>query len=136
MITKKLLLFNFRLSIYEDKSLKDSIPRFGIPRLQPGVECGVIRGRSRYPLLRGMNSTYKYYGTVFVIFEFHSFDPQASVADDLQVMHFVSGAWVSLFWGASGSCGGAPLTDGIINNATVSPTYKKPFDLIAKGLFC
>jgi len=29
--------------------------------------------------LRGMNSTYKYYGTAFVIFEFHSFDLQASV---------------------------------------------------------
>jgi len=26
--------------------------------------------------------------------------------------------------------------NGIINNATVNPTYKKPFDLIAKGLFC
>jgi len=24
------------------------IPRLGIPRLQPGNECGVIRGRSRY----------------------------------------------------------------------------------------
>ena len=29
-----------------------------------------------------MNSTYKNYGIVFVIFEFHSFDLQASVADD------------------------------------------------------
>jgi hypothetical protein len=29
-----------------------------------------------------MNSTYKYYGTAFVIFEFHSFDLQASVAND------------------------------------------------------
>jgi len=27
---------------------QSSIPRFGIPRLQPGEECGVIRGRSRY----------------------------------------------------------------------------------------
>jgi hypothetical protein len=55
-------------------------------------------------MLCGMNSTYKYYGTAFVIFEFHSFDLQASVADDLQVMHFVSEAWVSLLQGASGSC--------------------------------
>jgi hypothetical protein len=31
---------------------------------------------------------------------------------------------------------GAPLIDGIINNETASPTNKKPFDLIAKGLFC
>jgi hypothetical protein len=52
--------------------------------------------KSLYPLLRVMNSTYKYYGTAFVIFEFHSFDLQASVADDLQVVHFVSEAWVSL----------------------------------------
>ena len=33
--------------------------------------------------LWGMNSTYKYDGTAFVIFESHSFDQQASVADDL-----------------------------------------------------
>jgi len=33
--------------------------------------------------LWGMNSTYKYYGTALVIFEFHSFDLQASV-------HFIS----------------------------------------------
>jgi len=39
-----------------------------------------------------MNSIYKYYGTAFVIFEFHSFDLQSSVADDLQVMHYVSEA--------------------------------------------
>jgi hypothetical protein len=62
--------------------IEASIPRFGIPRLQLGEECAVTRGRSRYPLLCGMNSTYKYYGTAFVIFEFHSFDLQASVADD------------------------------------------------------
>ena len=31
-----------------------SIPRFGIPRLQPREECSVPRGRSRYPLLRGI----------------------------------------------------------------------------------
>jgi len=43
-----------------------------------------------------MNSAYKYYSTAFVIFEFHSFGLQASVADDLQVMRFVSEAWVSL----------------------------------------
>jgi len=36
-----------------------------------------------------MNSTYKYYGAAFVIFEFHSFDLQASV-------HSASEAWVSL----------------------------------------
>jgi hypothetical protein len=60
-----------------------SIPRLGIPRLKPGEECAVTRGRSRYPPLRGMNSTYKYYGAAFVIFEFHSFDLQTSVADDL-----------------------------------------------------
>jgi len=54
------------------------------------------RGRSHYPLLHGMNSTYKYYGTTFVIFEFHSFDLQTSVVDDLQVMHFISEAWISL----------------------------------------
>ena len=28
--------------------------RLGIPRLQSGVECAVTRGRSRYPLLRGI----------------------------------------------------------------------------------
>jgi hypothetical protein len=33
---------------------------------------------------------------MFVIFEFHSFDLQASVAGDLQIMHFVSEALVSL----------------------------------------
>ena len=42
------------------------------------------------------NSTYKYYCTAFVIFEFRSFDLQASVADDLQDMHSFSEAWVSL----------------------------------------
>ena len=45
-----------------------------------------------------MNSTYKYYSTAFAIFEFHSFDQQTSVADDLQVMHSVSEVWVSLNW--------------------------------------
>ena len=45
-----------------------------------------------------MNSTYKYYSTAFAIFEFHSFDQQTSVADDLQVMHSVSEDWVSLNW--------------------------------------
>jgi hypothetical protein len=60
-----------------------------------------------------MNSTYKYYGTTLVIFEFHSFDLQASVADDLQVMHFISEDWVSLLQGASGSCWkGLHLTAG------------------------
>ena len=39
--------------------------------------------RVSHPPLRGMNSTYKYYGVAFVIFEFHSFDLQASVVDDL-----------------------------------------------------
>ena len=57
--------------------------RLGITRIQPGEECAVTRGRSCYPLLRGMNSTYKYYGAAFVIFEFPSFDLQTSVADDL-----------------------------------------------------
>jgi hypothetical protein len=47
-----------------------------------------------------MNSTYKYYGTTLVIFEFHSFDLQASVADDLQVMHFVSEAWGLIITGS------------------------------------
>ena len=46
----------------------------------------------------GMNSASKYYCTTFVIFEFHSFDQQASV-------HFVSEAWVSLFFAAgAGTC--------------------------------
>jgi hypothetical protein len=40
-----------------------SIPRLGIPRLQPGDECGVIRGRSRYyrepPAPAGGGSTQK-----------------------------------------------------------------------------
>jgi hypothetical protein len=31
-----------------------SIPRLEIPRLQPGEECGITRGRSRYPLLSGI----------------------------------------------------------------------------------
>ena len=44
-----------------------------------------------YPPPCGMNSIYKYYGTAFVIFEFHSFDLQASA-------HYVSEAWVSLIY--------------------------------------
>jgi hypothetical protein len=31
-----------------------SIPRLGIPRLLPGEECDITRGKSRYPLLRGI----------------------------------------------------------------------------------
>jgi len=48
-------------SIYPSFSFSKSIPRFGIPRLQPEEECDVIRGRSRYsgepPAPAGRGST-------------------------------------------------------------------------------
>jgi hypothetical protein len=50
-----------KVSIKKSGAYAGSIPRLGIPRLQPGEECAVPRGRSRYyrepPAPAGGNST-------------------------------------------------------------------------------
>jgi len=40
-------MFNIILNLIQSRGLES-------PLLQPGEECGVIRGRSLYPLLRGI----------------------------------------------------------------------------------
>jgi hypothetical protein len=58
---------------------------------------------------------------MFVIFEFHSFDLQASVADDLQVVHFVFEAWGSIIRSIQLLPDGTPLKKKSYFHKKVAP---------------